>query len=248
MIIHQYIKRGSNHPDYCEDFLIVSKKNDYMLFGVFDGCSSGSDSHFASALIGKIIKAEFLKMEIKRKDKIEKNLKTLLFNSLMSLKKLKETLLLDEYEELLSTIILFLYDTTKNNGIIVVSGDGLVSINGTETIIDQNNAPRYPAYYLDEMYDRISFNTWYGSYNKTFEVSELVDVSISTDGVLSFTGQKQTENEEKVINVVDYLLKDDFLIANKAMSGRKVNILNKKYGLQNFDDLGLIRIVKKPKK
>jgi hypothetical protein len=248
MIVHQYIKRGKNHPDYCEDFLISSEKDNYLLWGVFDGCSSGTDSHFASALIGKIIKAEFQRMEIKPKDKIEKNLKNLLFNSLMSLKKLKETLLLDEYNDLLSTIILFLYDVAKDHGIIIVSGDGFVSINGTQTIIDQNNTPRYPAYYLDELYDWGSFNKWYESYNKIFEFSELLDVSISTDGILSFTGQKQTEHRGKAIDAVDYLLKDDFLITNKAMIGRKVNMLNKKYAMQNFDDLGIIRIVKKQKK
>ncbi len=34
MFIHQYIKRGSNHPDYCEDYTIISEKDDYMLLGV----------------------------------------------------------------------------------------------------------------------------------------------------------------------------------------------------------------------
>jgi len=239
MLIHQHIKRGSNHPDYCEDFLIFSEKDDYLLAGVFDGCSSGSDSHFASALIGKTIKAEFQKLKPEPKNKPENILKALLLNSFTSLKNLSKTLLLDKDNELLSTVILFLYNLNKNEGIIIVAGDGVISVNGKLMVIDQKNMPDYPAYYLDDISDKQSFEKWYQNHSKQYLIDKLEDVSISTDGILSFIFQEQEK-----IKPEEYLLNDHFLINNKAMLGRKINILNKKYNLQNFDDLGIIRIVK----
>ena len=57
MRIHTLLKRGFSHKDFCEDFLLCKALDEkYLLAGVFDGCSSGVDSHFASALFAKIVK------------------------------------------------------------------------------------------------------------------------------------------------------------------------------------------------
>ncbi len=242
MLIHQFIKRGSNHPDYCEDYTIISEKDDYILFAVFDGCSSGTESHFASAFTGKIVRASFQNLAIKNNDKPEDLIKTLLFKTIKDLKKQKAGLLLDE-DELLSTLILFLYHKNRKEGIINIIGDGVISINGKMHIIDQNNIPHYLAYYLDDINKQEEFNTWYKKEVAVYRVNELKDLTISTDGVLSFYPVKTQEKDKLEINPVNYLIKDEYLLLNKAMMGRKCNILYKKYQMINADDIGIIRII-----
>lgn len=244
MFIHQFIKKGSNHADYCEDFTIISEKDDYLLFGVFDGCSSGKESHFASAFTAKIIRAVFQKLIIKAESEYEDLIKTLLFNSITELKKQKDNLLLDT-DELLSTVILFLYHKTHDQGIIIIVGDGLICINGIISIIDQNNRPHYLAYYLDDINKKTEFSNWYKKEVGVYPVSMLKDVTISTDGILSFYSLPTDEKEHEEINPVDYLIKDEYLQNNKAMLGRKCKLLYKKHFLQNADDLGMIRIIAK---
>lgn len=57
MKIYSALKIGEFHPVFCEDFNVVEKLSEnWMLIAVMDGCSSGKDSHFASALFGEIIK------------------------------------------------------------------------------------------------------------------------------------------------------------------------------------------------
>ncbi|MEN8119350.1 MAG: protein phosphatase 2C domain-containing protein [Bacteroidota bacterium] len=245
MIVHKYVKRGLNHANYCEDFILhetVGEK--YELFGVFDGCSSGKDSHFASSFIAKVIRSEFLNMDVKNGEIPKKLQKKLLYRSVQKIKELKSKLLLD-IDDLLSTIILFIYDKMNDCGHIVVVGDGFVSINGQQNSIDQNNMPDYLAYHLDKINDEDKFLNWYKQHTKVFSVDKLLDVSISTDGVESFVKKNVSVESEAVLDPGNYLLSDDFLIINKAMLGRKCNILERKYGLVNGDDLGIIRVVKK---
>lgn len=244
MIIHKYIKRALNHANYCEDFILHETLADkYELFGVFDGCSSGIDSHFASAFIAKIIRAEFQKLYSTTELLSEKFMKKLLFNFINSLKKQKQLLKLDQ-NELLSTIILFLYNKPDDSGIIVAIGDGVISINGGHTVIDENNVPDYLAYYLDKINSEAEFEIWYRMHTEQHRVDNLIDISISSDGVSSFVQTKKVEENIEPIDVLDYLFKDNFLIRNKAMLGRKCNLLERKHGLVNADDLGIIRIIR----
>ncbi len=242
MIIHQLLKRGEAHPLHCEDYSIVAEKDDFILAAVFDGCSSGIDSHFASSLTGKIYQAKFLNFNL-QDDDLSKTIKKLNLEVAYELKKIKKNLILDTGKELLTTIVLFLYHKTTDQGIISIMGDGVVSVNGTIKIIDQNNMPDYLAYYLDDFNTEDDFFLWYEQHALEIQVAGLEDVSISTDGILSFAS-KDNDAEPEINELLDYLLKDDYLIQNKSMLGRKCNILNKKQTLRNMDDLGIIRIVK----
>ncbi len=244
MTIHKYIKRGLNHANYCEDFILHETLADkYELFAVFDGCSSGIDSHFASAFIAKIVRTEFQKLQSETELLNKKCLEKLLFNVILSLKEQKQILNLDS-DELLSTIILFLYNKLADSGIIIIVGDGLVSINGELTNVDQNNIPDYLAYHLDKINSEDDFKIWYMLHAREFCIDKLLDVSISTDGTTSFTQTGILEENEVKIDPLDYLFKDEFLLKNKAMIGRKCNMLERKHGLVNTDDLGIIRIIK----
>ena len=244
MIIHKYIKRGLNHANYCEDFILHETLEDqYELFGVFDGCSSGVDSHFASSFIAKTVKSEFYKLAVETDLPQEDFMKKLLFGVIFTLKEQQKILSLNR-DELLSTIILFLYDKNTDSGIIVTIGDGVISINGTHIIIDENNVPDYLAYHLDNINDEAEFKIWYLMHTQQYFIDNLIDISISTDGATSFVPTGKTIDRDELINPLDYLLKDMFLLKNKAMLGRKCNILERKHGLVNGDDLGVIRVLK----
>ena len=54
MNAYSVIRKGEDHPVFCEDFMSINNSGRYFIGVVFDGCSSGSDSHFASSLFGKI--------------------------------------------------------------------------------------------------------------------------------------------------------------------------------------------------
>ena len=53
--IREIVKIGSEHKQ-CEDSIFNMVKDDYIFMAVFDGCSGGVDSHFASNLFKKIMK------------------------------------------------------------------------------------------------------------------------------------------------------------------------------------------------
>ena len=244
MIVHKLIKRGFNHPEYCEDFILHEDIDEkYSIYGVFDGCSSGIDSHFASALIAKVIRNEVKNIDFENKS-VDKIMELLIFNTSISLQKIKKQLAIS-YNELLSTIVLFLYNRKKDKGKIIAIGDGFLSINGKQIDINQNNQPDYIAYHIDKITDKISFSIWYDMFVKKYDVEKLKDVTISTDGIFSFFKHGKTnKNVEEEIKPADYLTKNVEMLGNKAMLGRKSNILKKLHFLHNYDDLGIIRIVK----
>lgn len=238
MQIHEFIKIGSNHKNFCEDFsLNIELDENQMIFGVFDGCSSGKDSHFASTLIAKIVKN--VAVEIFNKEKDNDFLLKIIYETALQLKKTVKALSLGT-NEILSTIILLWVDKKENLAEIIAIGDGFISINGKNTTIEQNNTPKYLAYYLNEIYNYKSFKNVINEISFQAQSANIQDITISTDGILSF--DNFDAHSEKT-SVIDYLTKDLFLINNKAMLGRKVNILKNKYSLINQDDLGIIRIV-----
>ena len=246
MEAYQFIRRGTIHKDFCEDFMFTkSIKNRYHIYAVFDGCSTGIDSHFASALLAKTVKAE---LEFIDKEDLESAgllLDALVYQSTQSLKEIRNALML-ETEELLSTLIVFVYDEDTNSGEILAFGDGFVSINGKNFTIDQNNQPEYISYYLDAINTFEDYEKIVADYGKKFSVDKLIDVSISTDGINSFEKSGSEVSSETQPEPCNFLVQNDYLRNNSAMLARKCNILKTKFGLLNQDDIALIRVIKKP--
>jgi len=57
MKIYSFLQIGDYHQNHCEDFFLsYSISDEKHLLAVMDGCSSGTNSFFASALFGKILK------------------------------------------------------------------------------------------------------------------------------------------------------------------------------------------------
>ncbi len=147
MKIKKHIDRGILHKTFCEDYFIdeiISKK--YRILCVFDGCSSGKDSHFASALLGKCVLASSKQTNFNQEPL--SILQDIIFKTILNLKQTKENLNL-QTDELLSTLILLLLDTEKQEATIIAIGDGFISVNKKVTLIEQNNQPNYLAYYIN---------------------------------------------------------------------------------------------------
>jgi hypothetical protein len=133
MEIYKLLRKGELHKNYCEDFLFTGHyKDNFSVFAVFDGCSSGRDAHFASALMGKCLQAA---LKTFNDDSSVRNFSLftdeLIYQTLMNLRETRDILMLDT-PELLSTLIVFVYCPAENVGEIIALGDGFVSVNGTE--------------------------------------------------------------------------------------------------------------------
>jgi hypothetical protein len=246
METYQIIRRGLIHKNFCEDFLFTHQiKNRYNIYAVFDGCSTGVDSHFASALMAKTIKAELEFIDKEDLESAELLLDALVYQSTQSLKEIRNALMLNT-EELLSTMIVLVHDEYTNSGKILVFGDGFVSINSVNHTIDQNNQPEYIAYYLDMINCYEDYEKIVADYGKKFSIDKLSDVSISTDGINTFQKDGSVETEENISNPADFLVQNDYLRNNPSMLARKCNILKTKFGFINQDDIAIIRVINKP--
>lgn len=244
MIIHQYIKRGTSHENFCEDYVFAENIDDkFIVAGVFDGCSGGKESYFASAFYGKAIKSFIKTYNLSHFNDIEQVIKQILFNSFSNVKVLSEVISLSS-DELLSTVILLVADLHKNIGKIICLGDGFVSVNGENYEIDQNNTPDYPAYHLSKITDFEDFEHWYKNQKNIFSFDKIEDLTISTDGLFTFTDIKNSKNDIPKDWITNYFTQDKQFIKNKAMFGRKFNILKNNHNYINYDDIGIVRVVK----
>lgn len=242
MIIRQLIKRGEIHKNFCEDFLLNKKINErYLLLGVFDGCSGGIDSHFASSLTAKIISKESEFIKNKEDETIADLLKNLIHKTLKKTHEIRQNLAL-QTDELLSTIILLLMDKENNKTEIVAIGDGYISVDYKNTIIDQDNKPSYLVYFTEKLESKTDFDEWYDQSVVKINADNFTDLTIATDGLLSFPDNGM--GHIKDLNIVDYLTKDKYLLNVTAMLGRKTNILKNKFNCTNYDDLAMFRVVK----
>jgi len=245
MNIYSALKMGDYHTHHCEDDLLIKKiGSDQLICAVMDGCSTAMDSHFASTLTGKLLrKIAFEKgyqnlYQNKGTKNLDEDLKEILRNLFKEMTFVKNKLMLDE-KELLTTLIILLYDMKENKGIILSIGDGLLCINGEITEFERDNKPDYLAYHLHENFDK-----WYAQQNQKMFFDHLTDISIATDGISTFAQIKKTDNEEE-INVIEYLVNNQHYDDTEDMLNRKLKKLEHHYGLKPTDDLAIIRIIQK---
>lgn len=242
MEIYKLLRKGAIHKDFCEDFLLsLPTTGKFSVFGVFDGCSTGIDSHFASTLWAKLIKAnngDLIEIQDKNSGIY---LDTLIYNSIKSFKAIKEILKL-EIDDVLSTIIVMVIDNSIQNGEILVFGDGMVSVNGQNYEVNQNNQPDYLTYHLNEIVSFDDYLRVVSKHGKRFTFEHVNDIVISSDGINSFEKTFFPEHQEAFPDVQSYLFRDDFLLHNPSMLSRKCNILKNQYGVVNQDDIAMIKV------
>ncbi|MGB1205589.1 MAG: protein phosphatase 2C domain-containing protein [Chitinophagales bacterium] len=235
---------GQFHLNHNEDALITSEiGEDKLLIAVMDGCSMGTESHFASTLIGKTLRK--IAKEISFKTFVEKTEKSLdgyleeilrqLFSTLQDIK----NLLMLEQEELLSTLILGILNHKNRTAVFITIGDGLICCNSKYTEYEQDNKPDYLAYHLYE-----NFDTWFTSQKQKLYLQNIYDLSISTDGIFTF---KKFDGKQyisvKNSHIIELLLIDKQWENQKNMLSRKLLEIERKFGLKPSDDLSIIRII-----
>ena len=249
MILHKVLRRGSDHPDFCQDFYAIGETPNFLYCAIFDGCSGGKDSHFASTLFNKAFNDvmknlyDFLNTE----KEIEQNSKFLLYMMSRKISEVKKVLHLDIIE-LLSTAVICVVNKNTRECLITAFGDGYFYVDGTEVIIKNtrfinkengDNMPDYMAYDLEKIEAYGDFELWFDSKSEIHKFENVNNISIASDGICTFKNFKASNH---VINPIDFLVKDEALMDTKNMLERKYNILQNKYCMINTDDISLIRI------
>lgn len=234
-------KRADTHPDFCEDAYFYTERDGWVIAAVFDGCSSGIQSHSASQLhsyaLRKIVDLQFGNLLQMFNGS---NLTTSeMLNSLCSLVSLQVNLNVDFIRlsqlENLSTMVIALYNPRRNYLMVKFMGDGAVSVNGVIHREDSGeaNAPSYIGYLEEEECTPEHFSTYYPE----FVYTNVAHWSIMTDGIDQIKHPHRPLEE-----CIHYLLEDKTLLPSEAMLKRKLNILYKEDMTLN-DDLTIIRYV-----
>lgn len=239
LIVRKVCRRGESHQNHCEDSLLYIEDERFIHAAVFDGCSTGRDSHFASALFSKFLRKcihhSFFIDDFTSEITMDQMLKfhsALIDLFFIQLKSIRKIIGLD-IDELLSTMIHLVVDKKDNILSIKISGDGCVFIDDERICIEsENNAPDYMAYQLNEENpDPKIINI---IRNHSDQIGRLI---ISTDGLTSFNlkdGDTQESLEERLFN--------DRLIKSEAMFDRKCNMEKNINGITHSDDLSIIML------
>jgi len=214
---------------------------------VFDGCSGGRESHFASSLQGKVFR-QITEEGAIYGNTIEEKAKDLMKKFVEKLIDVKGILRLST-GDMLSTFMLLMYDKVHGEAIVTNVGDGLIYCDKELEVIENDkfqsispdkyqDMPDYIAYELDDIYlDKSYFDMWYAKYVGKRKFTDPKNIVISTDGVLTFT------NIEGDLDVIEYLFEDDKFLNNKIMLSKKLNIIRKVHKSVHKDDLSMIRLV-----
>ena len=227
--IRSLSKRGLLHKNNCEDAVSFFIKDNFAFIAVFDGCSSGEKSYFASELHAKLFNAAVNSCDIFLT--LEQKVLSILSFIRVNLSLMKKVLSLKDVE-LLSTIIFAVVDLKTKECTTINIGDGLICVDGVLLIVDQNNMPVYLIDYMG-----MHIRDFYESKCIVKYFPEIKDISISTDGILTYKNFESTEE-----NIIKYFCEDKELENSAAMLGRKYNMLASK-GFMHDDDVSIVRLM-----
>ena len=244
MQIYQLSKIGTFHVNHNEDAISSQEiGNSKMLIAVMDGCSMGKESHFASTLIAKILRKTAREISFKafiekQEESLEYYLKEILRSLFTELKFIQNRLLLEQ-DEILSTLIIAVFDAKEKAAELMTIGDGLVCWNGNYIEYEQDDKPDYLAYHFTE-----DFEYWYLTQTQRLSLMDVSDLSISTDGIYSFQPFDLNKYESIEANaLIDFLLIDRKWETQENMLTRKLIEIEQRFGLKSGDDLSILRVM-----
>lgn len=235
---------GEFHVNHNEDYMVSEDSgNNRKLIAVMDGCSSGTDSYFASTLIGKLLR-KIAKQESyreyveKRETELTDQLERISLQLFEQLSYLNGQLDLKS-DEILSTLILAIVDTKQHRAEIVIVGDGLIHLNGENIEYENDNKPDYIGYHL-----KMDKHLWYQTRTQKLTVEKIDDLTISTDGIhtfKNFDGKNYKEINQDEIMFKFFRDRSEINNVNKL---RKTLIdIKDRNGLVPSDDLTMIRVI-----
>jgi len=237
MNIYSTVQRGFEHKLYCEDAAGFWQPLPGLTVAVVsDGCSGGSNSHFASALTVKIIGKIVNSMLPYLPASASETGGFILQQFMQELLTVKQALCLETGEILATLLLAVVY---RNTVWIAALGDGVIAIDGDVTELNHQNTPDYPAYHLHKSKEE---QTYY-LFKQVFQQTGFTQFAIATDGILSFTSSQQMPAPASNEPVITYLLKDNGLQTTQSMLSRKCNLLYSKHGLLPADDVAVIKII-----
>jgi hypothetical protein len=238
MEIQTLIAKGASHRNFCEDFLIQAKiAPQWTLAAVSDGCSSGKDSHLASALSCKLLRHAASVSLPGAVGSAEEVLVALLHRWLALLGQTIQSSGLST-DEMLATLLVMLYNADTQTACLLALGDGLIAIDGHIHEIDQHNIPDYPVYHLHETEAQLT--QYITSQCRT--VRHPQQIHLATDGVLSFSPVQTAGSEEPPPSVAEYLFYDHSFSHTPNSLSRKFNILHKRFQMLPADDVAIVQI------
>lgn len=244
MRFYELSQIGEFHTDHNEDYRIIEDAGkSYTLIAVMDGCSSGTDSHFASTLIGKILR-KLARQEAYRAyaEKQQKEIKDLiehislkLFEELGSLYRQLDL----NKDEILSTLILGIINTEINSAEFIIIGDGLIHVDGENFEYESDNKPDYIGYHLN-----MDKHIWFQTRVLNRSIDKFTDLTISTDGIFTFKNHDGKSyppiSEDGIINE---FCTDKTNIDNPNKLKRSLLKIKNEFGLMPSDDLTMIRVI-----
>lgn len=229
-------KRGNSHSNWNEDNLYYLQGHKSIVGGVFDGCSSGKDSYFASKLFANIFRTSIGEFQ----DEITIDNFHLLVHLFIKNSYKAINIIGLCTEETLSTAVLFVYEIENSNLLVKFFGDGVVYANNDQLEVfnnDEANQPDYIGYSIANLLKEEQFLDYWNR-KKCYRYFTK-DFSVSTDGIFSFKKRPENPND---INIEEFVAKDTFLYKNPSSLKRKLNILTNK-GYEHDDDITIIRII-----
>ena len=247
--IDSLVTRGMAHELRCEDDALVYEDERIVAVGVFDGCSSGIDSHVASTWhkrwFGRLIEHN------SPVPKYVKDTKVLFDRTMLQYMDMSY----ENGKEMLSTVLICVVEKATGDYSILVTGDGYVRTPEVEESIHDPNGNE--VWYMSSLrmqpYDECEryYNDYCRKYHGTLEDGQ--EIMISTDGIESFlTGIGAKANE----------FARDVFIHPETLGGKFVNMpLIRRYRLatngklpylngekiRNYDDFSMV-VVKVRKK
>jgi hypothetical protein len=244
MKFYALTQKGEFHVNHNEDYLVMEDcGKSFKLIAVMDGCSSGTDSHFAATLLGKILR-KLAKQEAYREyaEKQHKEIKLMVEHIALSLFEELGTLYrqLDlNSDEVLTTLIMGIINTENNSAEFVIIGDGLIHVDGENFEYESDNKPDYIGYHLN-MDKYIWFQT--RTYKKS--IAKFADLTISTDGIFTFKNHDGKSypgiSEDQIFNE---FCKDITNLENPNKLKKSLLKVKNEFGLMPSDDLTMIRII-----
>ena len=257
LITQSGVRRGDDHQTFCEDFLVYHETDNFHYGAVLDGCSSAVESHFASALFGKILKSCF----IKRSTLINSGVMLEFLGIIGDFKKMLNDTAFNinlSKEELKSTIIISIFDKSCSQLLVANFGDGVIVVNGEKKILentkyDNHNAPDY---FVDDFFNKKSseFIVYIFEEFKGYNIyKDVTDYTIASDGLLSFRSDSGFSPDDH--KVIDFFALNNWNIENETIISKKTNLLKNGKGqkngnpfeecVTNADDVSVIRVIKK---
>lgn len=236
-MIHVLNRRADTHTAFCEDAYFHVQKDEWLICAVFDGCSGGLRSHFASQLhaycMREVVNFNWRRWYEYMQGTVDASAvaASLFANVGNRLNSIGHTLGL-YVAEMESTMVVALYNTKTRQLVLRFAGDGVVKIN--DDVLRETSGPsNAPNYLCHSFYPALLPSSAINV--PGYVIENVTSFSICTDGIDQIRHPHQSVEE-----TVHYLLTNRDLYPSAKMLDRKINMLSKQ-GAVLHDDVTIIR-------